>query len=289
MGQQGGDAGRTWLVGAVVLGLLVLVAVVMPDGAVLVGDTDTDRVVVPDLPLVGEYLLVAVWLAMVIAWLVLRSKMLPVRGFGIQREQRSRWPFWVSLALFALVWALSPSIRDGLSELLDRANPFNDAPDTGGAATNARPDVESSRPLGLLVTLGMTGVLAFMIVMTIRVLGGRSKPAQRSPREMLVSEVDASIDDLFAIGDPRSAVIACFSRMRKLAAIAGTTHDAADTPYEFVERMLIDQAVASEKAHRLTELFERARFSEHPIDEFMRIEALDALTEIRTELVGIPV
>jgi hypothetical protein len=287
VGQRGRDASRPWLIAAVVLGLFVLVAVVMPDGAVLVGDTHSDRVVVPDLPLIGEYLLVGVWLGMVVAWFVLRTKMLPARGFGIDRQQRSPWVFWISVTLFFVVWAVSPSIRDGLSELFDRVNPMNDGPGGGQAIRDSRPDVEGSRAFGWVVTFAMAALVTSLILTWKRVFGGRTRTLARTPRARLVEEIDASIDDLYSIDNPRRAVIACFSRMQKLAGIAGTEQDPSDTPFEFVERMLLDQNVSSDNAHRLTELFERARFSEHAIDESMRIDALGALTSVRDELMAV--
>jgi Domain of unknown function (DUF4129) len=48
--------------------------------------------------------------------------------------------------------------------------------------------------------------------------------------------------------------------------------------------MLARHSVAQESARRLTELFERAKFSNQAVNEATRREALAALEDIRTQL-----
>jgi hypothetical protein len=57
-----------------------------------------------------------------------------------------------------------------------------------------------------------------------------------------------------------------------------------DTPNELMARLVGGLRISSRSISSLTRLFERAKFSTHEIDESMRIEALDSLTDVRDEL-----
>lgn len=104
--------------------------------------------------------------------------------------------------------------------------------------------------------------------------------------EQLVEELDAGVDDLRNIENPREAVIACYSRMERVVELAGVERRDSDTPFELLTRLLLRGDVSERSALRLTELFEEAKFSLRPIDETMRFDALEALLEVRAELQG---
>ena len=57
-----------------------------------------------------------------------------------------------------------------------------------------------------------------------------------------------------------------------------------EAPLEYVARALRDLEVGERSVRRLTDLFERAKFSTHEIDESMRTEAIAALGRVRDEL-----
>jgi hypothetical protein len=116
------------------------------------------------------------------------------------------------------------------------------------------------------------------------------KPKKRLPTEaelaaQLSAVLDDSLDDLRAERDPRKAVIATYARMETTLAGAGLPRAVAETPLEYLGRVLRELLhTSAEAVARLTTLFERAKFSTHEIDGGMKNEAILALVEMRDEL-----
>jgi Domain of unknown function (DUF4129) len=120
-----------------------------------------------------------------------------------------------------------------------------------------------------------------------------------TPAERLVGLVDDTLEDLEGEPDPRRAVIAAWARMERGLAAAGLPRRPAEAPFEYAARVL-EQALARTdrgtpsgfpgplrpgSVHRLTGLFERAKFSHHAIGQADRDEAIAALRAVRRELV----
>ena len=72
--------------------------------------------------------------------------------------------------------------------------------------------------------------------------------------------------------------------MEQLLASAGAPRRPAEAPFEYVARNPILLGAGRSAAHRLSELFEAARFSLHTVDESTRRHALAALRTIQAEL-----
>jgi hypothetical protein len=98
--------------------------------------------------------------------------------------------------------------------------------------------------------------------------------------------VDLSLDDLRAEPDPRRAVIAAYARLEQVLASHGVPRLASEAPLEYLARMLAELEVGEESARRLTDLFERAKFSQHAVGPEMKAEAIAALERVRDELLA---
>jgi Domain of unknown function (DUF4129) len=61
----------------------------------------------------------------------------------------------------------------------------------------------------------------------------------------------------------------------------GLARHAAETPVEYLTRLLAQVEAGAAAAARLTSLYERAKFSSHEIDESMRRDAVAALQSLR--------
>lgn len=96
--------------------------------------------------------------------------------------------------------------------------------------------------------------------------------------------VDLSLDDLRAEPEPRRAVIAAYARLEQVLAAHGLPRRPAEAPFEYLARMLAELEVGAESARRLTDLFERAKFSQHAVGPEMKDEAIGALERVRDEL-----
>jgi len=98
------------------------------------------------------------------------------------------------------------------------------------------------------------------------------------------SLLDETLDDLYANADPRAAIISAYARMEKLFASAGLPRHPHEAPLEYLGRALGELRASGAALGRLTGLFQRAKFSSHEVDESMRTEAIEALTQVRDEL-----
>jgi hypothetical protein len=96
--------------------------------------------------------------------------------------------------------------------------------------------------------------------------------------------IDESLDDLRADPDLRRAIVAAYARMESALGRAGMPRHPAEAPFEYVDRALRSLETSADSVHRLTALFEWAKFSQHEPEPEMRDEAVDALIAVRDEL-----
>ena len=134
---------------------------------------------------------------------------------------------------------------------------------------------------------------ALAVVLLVGIAGGawylasRRKPgreADLAATEALADLLDDTLDDLRAEPDPRRAVIAAYARLERTLAAHGISRRPSETPEELLHRALGGLDVSAGAIRRLTELFERARFSQHDVDVEMKEEAIAALEQVRDEL-----
>jgi Domain of unknown function (DUF4129) len=247
-------------------------------------------------------LLVAVVACLLLALVVLfpDQRLRPPRS-----HRRSVLVALVPLGIILLLWLFGEPL--GLLERLqgDSATPSTlpvfEAPET------TLPPADPG-PLPLLVA-GAAVVAMVAIVVAWVLADRRRRGPPRTAAERLVELLDDTLDDLERDPDPRRAVIAAWARMERGLAAAGLPRRPAEAPFEYVGRVLaegsgepherggrsppraprpdgpVGQApVRPEHVHRLTSLFERAKFSRHTIDQAMREEAVAALRAVRGDL-----
>jgi hypothetical protein len=100
----------------------------------------------------------------------------------------------------------------------------------------------------------------------------------------LADVLDDALADLRAEVDPRRAIIAAYARMERLLAAYGVPRRAAEAPFEYLGRVLVDLRARAGPVFELTALFERAKFSHHAVDAVMKEEAIQALAAVRDDL-----
>jgi hypothetical protein len=116
----------------------------------------------------------------------------------------------------------------------------------------------------------------------------RARRRRREPEAQPRATVAAGARDAAAAAaipaDPRAAVLAAYARMEAALATVGLARHPSDAPREYLARLEAGLGGGRAPAARLTELFERARFSPHPLGEDVRHEAIGALEALRAEL-----
>jgi len=140
--------------------------------------------------------------------------------------------------------------------------------------------------LPVLITLG----LILLAVVAYWYAGHARKRARGELHTGLAAAVaqavDESLDDLRAEPDPRRAVIAAYARLERVLAGHGLPRKPAEAPLEYLGRMLAELSVSDRAARALTDLFERAKFSQHAVGPEMKDEAIDALETVRDDLLA---
>lgn len=113
----------------------------------------------------------------------------------------------------------------------------------------------------------------------------RWRPAVEAPEARAThAAVEAAIDALDTEADPRRAVIAAYSAMQRSLGERGIVRSPAEAPREYLKRALTVSHGTEREARTLTDLFEEARYSLHPIPERFRELALSALRSLQRRL-----
>jgi hypothetical protein len=275
-----GPLGRLTLAAGVLLGLLLVVALASRGGLGEGGGEATPRHALLDRLFTGFFVLFLLYIP-VAAWLYWNQR----RNATAEMLPRRRSTL-ASLITFGSILALVFLLvryRDRLG--LDALH----APHGGGtaAATTAAGTTTPDRYepqfdwRAAIVVLGVAAAAAGTF------FAMRRPDEEGGPEplwEQLAYALDDSLDDLLAERDPRKAVIAAYARMERALGAAGVPRVPHEAPLEYVARALRDLDVGEDAVRRLTDLFERAKFSTHEIDEGMRDEAIAALVRVRDEL-----
>jgi len=139
-----------------------------------------------------------------------------------------------------------------------------------------------------IATLAVTFAAAIFLATVLLTLaerllrrGADSTAAVRTPLEDAVAE---SLEDLRRETDVRRAIIVAYRRLERALSLARAGRAPWETPSEFLRTALARLPVPAPALHRLTTLFELARFSDRPLGTDARDDACDCLDEIQLAL-----
>lgn len=272
---------RLVVVSLVTVAGISLLAVVAPKVFPFSDPTAPGQPVVPDLPTVADAALVALSISLMLSAILLRTVIT-----GVDRENlQQRKPAWMQLIIFGLILfgvaAFSQAVRDRQGEEDALPQPAASRSAEVAAEGSGR---ETSRAFGWVLTGLMVGLTLAVVGGTMWLIGKTRGEGEGEDIDLLLREIDEGSRRISEDSDPKEAVIACYLGMTDALEAAGAPRRSSDTPFEYVERALLRFDVSISSAHRLTELFERARFSVHETDDAMRTEALAALDSVRVEL-----
>ena len=98
--------------------------------------------------------------------------------------------------------------------------------------------------------------------------------------------LDAALEPLREPTDPRAAVIEAYAQMEQLLASRELGRRIPEAPREYLTRVLRQHGMPERSLTSLTELFEEARFSSHPISTSASARARSELESAREALPG---
>ncbi len=155
--------------------------------------------------------------------------------------------------------------------------------------------IDQMRGLLSAVAIGALVALAAAVVggLVLALRGGRPRPNPRNhpvasgklpiadpvqiDEQRAFEAFGESIDAMLTDADPRTGIIGAYARLLEGLGAAGIARRAEEAPLEHLRRSLEILQVPPAPLERLTELFVLARFSDHPMHEGHRLDALDAL------------
>jgi hypothetical protein len=135
------------------------------------------------------------------------------------------------------------------------------------------------------ILVGVILVAAVVVALVrLRLVANRRRADRVVEPDELQTLIEESLDELAREPDPRRAVIRAYTGMERALARRGLGRRPFEAPLEYLARALAAIRVSRAAGARLTALFERARFSEHAIDQGMKQEAIGALAAVRDDL-----
>jgi Domain of unknown function (DUF4129) len=232
-----------------------------------------------------DSLVLLLFLAMVAAGVLAIVSLWPDRHLAMQRRRGGvSWNMILPAAAIVLLWLL----RDQLG--LGRGGRDQTPATTIPAPSTLEVPVPPPEPgVVPMIVAGVALVAMVAVVVAQLAADRRRRRPPGTPAERLVELLDDTLEDLEREPDPRRAVIAAWARMERGLALAGLPRRPAEAPFEYAARVL-GTALApagplrAVSVHRLTDLFERAKFSHHPVGQADRDEAIAALRAVRREL-----
>jgi hypothetical protein len=300
---------------ALVVSLLILLALALRGH--LPGATTQVRERAPDDP-VSAVVVVALLLAAVAVMVAavitrLRRRVAgpgPVASRAMwQRADRSGTTWRMALIVFGVIggWLLLVVYLSGLLPGIaveppqpgTPAQTAPSAPDRPGDVPPS-PDPSATSPSHLLGYFYVATVVFLLVLVVGSILAGRRRGdtqvlVDASPGEVTVPQKAseslsrAAEVGLAEVGDmslePRRAIIACYAAMeRELAQVPGAIPQDFDTASEVLARAVERNALRSDSATELVDLFDEARFSPHVMTETHRGAAVGVLQRVLNEL-----
>jgi uncharacterized protein DUF4129 len=126
--------------------------------------------------------------------------------------------------------------------------------------------------------------LACLVVLALRAIHRRLTPTvgaelQKGP-DTSGSWADEGLREVLSESDPRRAILACYAVMERRLSRLGIQRRPGETALEYARRLLTESGAPPKSVGVLTDLFHLAGYSGHPIDEPMRLRAIESLTAI---------
>jgi hypothetical protein len=224
-------------------------------------------------------------IALIVGFIVTRSKWEPVHSHWV-RNILAQVVFFSLLAVIGYHLFSSHGLRHAAQKAQQQRQQAGQAKPVKPQKT--KPSNTGGASFDWTLAIGLIGLL--VVGGALYYVRARSRPM---PKPLVVEDdvktelstaISDAIDDLEREPDARRAVIAAYARMEGVLARRGHGRNPAETPFEYLSRILLSLRVRAQAVRDLTELFERAKFSTHEIDDAMKQRAISSLVSVRDDL-----
>ena len=211
-------------------------------------------------------------------------------------------------ALLALTWVAAGGAVDYVSTSMPTTGRSVDVPQPTAVVTHfgvqggEDGDPDLPRWLIVLIQLLLGGVALFLLYLLVLLVRagwrllldlwveeaalpqqGSSVPLPDVPEQLTGAAAQERRSKLFH-GQPRNAVVACWVDLEAAAAESGLPRQSAETPTEYVSRVLATWDIDDRAIGDLAALYREARFSSHEITEGHRERAVTDLDRLHADL-----
>jgi hypothetical protein len=201
-----------------------------------------------------------------------------------QRRRRHVMPLVAVVGITIFLAAFAARYPDRFGDVVERLRFGGGNGDEPSSSGRSSADPPAPEWLPLLVVASFAASAVFLYAAWRRI--GRRRLRKGDRVAVALSEaLEGTLDDVRDEADPRRAIILAYARMEQTLERCGVGRHGAETPLEYVARVLLELEVTPEPVHALADLFEQAKFSHHLMDGRMKAEAIEALEAIREELV----
>jgi hypothetical protein len=213
---------------------------------------------------------------------------LEARDPGAKRRRRARLA--ILLVALAGVWVL---IARGVIHI-HLPMQFAGFGGGGGSGTSGRAAAHGGSQVASRTDWTIAGVLWLAMAIAVVIAVRRLRRARRTANAVPIPEATPGegqgVDyaGLRAMGDPRAAVVATYAQMERTLGERSLGRDPAETPGEYLSRIVGSLRRSRRAAGRLTRLYERAKFSPHSVDAGMRDDAIDSLQAVDDDTAEAP-
>ena len=203
---------------------------------------------------------------------------------AVKRVKRNRRRLAIAFAVFLAIEAYALRTGHRPWGFLHLRNPFS----SGGGRSHGIASHRVPRPAHTAITgtdwtaivVIWALVLAAAAILLLRFRASRGPLEAREAAAQAEDDGEPEVVRLRRERNPRRAVIAAYAAMERLMARDGIPRGAHEAPMEYLGRVTLHGHHGVAAVHRITGLFQRARFSGRPIDEEMRARAIDAVEEL---------
>ncbi len=230
----------------------------------------------------GTYL--SPWVWRVVRWVVLitLSVVLVVGGYlhimGNRRSLAHQMLSTMAPLAIALLFVISWRT---IVDFIETSTSFESGSGGGFSAVTGTSSSPGSSNLYLpLIILLVLGVL-LLVKSGLTLI---HKPDKEDVEKDVSETIDRTLKDLYRGKDSRSAIIRCYIEMSEHLQEKGVDERDSFTPREFRARAAEKLALGQEPLFILTSMFEKARYSHHPLEETEKRRAIESLESLKRQL-----
>lgn len=209
------------------------------------------------------------------------------QGRGPKRavdEELPRPALWLRLLTGALViLATVAAVLVLTRNRQESTQPLPEAPPTTVQNQQVEPTEGAGARGWAALTLFGVGALVVVIGVVWWQRRGRARGEYSLDDEFMSIQHVVEPLDLEAL-DPHDAIRTAYAAARRAVSSLGVAARAAETPYEFLDRVRATAPAVQRPVATLTRLFEIARFSHHPLTTEMKTEAVEAYGAVMAEV-----